>query len=361
MSARGQIRVDRQLRGGQAQLLEPTDLRDRERLVRHVRQRFAAKQRQRLARRPVPRLADLGRPSRLGDQPFETANVHELAVDPQLIPTPTRDDLRPADPGQRPAQSPDVVLDHVRGARRWLRTPQPLDQPVGRHRTIRLEPQHRQNGALLRVAERDGVAVNAGLDGSKDAEPHAAPVFGVARARPTQPHPRTPGKGSAGGRPHPARGRSTLYEAVSRRRVTRHRSRRRPSEVARVSAGRPHDRPGGHHVHRPTIYCSTIACVLLAFWMTGAAERGVAAGPALPRRTRRGGARGTFTSRDVSSPQMFTDRQRAVVTQLQALAVDPQAPREATSPSNRRSPRRSAPTTASTGATPALAPRACST
>ena len=198
MSARGQIRVDRQLRGGQAQLLEPTDLRDRERLVRHVRQRIAAKQRQRLARRPVPRLARLGRPSRLGDQPFETADVHELAVDPQLIPTPARDDLRPAVPAQRPAQSPDVVLDHVGGARRWLLTPQPLDQPVGRDRTIRLEPQHRQNGALLRVAERDGVAVNAGLDGSKDAEPHPAPVFGCScTANPiTSPN---PGQGSAGG------------------------------------------------------------------------------------------------------------------------------------------------------------------
>ena len=82
MSARGQIRVDRQLRGGQAQLLEPTDLHGRERLVRDVRQRIAAEQRQRLARRPVRGLVRVGRPGRLGDQPFETADVHELAVDP---------------------------------------------------------------------------------------------------------------------------------------------------------------------------------------------------------------------------------------------------------------------------------------
>ncbi len=172
MPARGQIRVDRQLRGGQAQLLEPTDLRGRERLVRHVCQRNTAKQRQRLARRPVRGLARLGR---FGDQPFETADVHELAVDPQLIPTLAREELGAAVPAQHAAQSPDVVVDHARGARRWPLTPQPLDQPIGRHRTIRLEPQHRQNGALLRVAKRDGAAANASLDGSKDAEPHTAP------------------------------------------------------------------------------------------------------------------------------------------------------------------------------------------
>ena len=51
MAAGGQVRVDRQLRGRQPQLLEPADLRRRERLVGQVRQRIAAEQRQRLARR----------------------------------------------------------------------------------------------------------------------------------------------------------------------------------------------------------------------------------------------------------------------------------------------------------------------
>ena len=78
----GQVRVDRQLRGGQAQLLEPPDLRRRERLVGDVGQWIAAEQRERLARRPVHGLAGLGGPGRLGDEPFEAADVDELAVDP---------------------------------------------------------------------------------------------------------------------------------------------------------------------------------------------------------------------------------------------------------------------------------------
>jgi hypothetical protein len=66
MAPGGQVRVDRQLRGRLAQLLEPADLRRRERLVRQVRERVAAEQRQRLARR-VPRLPRRGRAARLGD------------------------------------------------------------------------------------------------------------------------------------------------------------------------------------------------------------------------------------------------------------------------------------------------------
>ena len=44
---------------------------------------------------------------------------------------------------------------------------------------IRLEPQHRQHSALLRAADRDVMAVHAGLDGSKDVEQHPAARVGV--------------------------------------------------------------------------------------------------------------------------------------------------------------------------------------
>jgi hypothetical protein len=78
------------------------------------------------------------------------------------------------------------------------------------------------------------------------------------------------------------------------------------------------------------ICCPTIACVLLALTMTGAA-----AASALRQDLRSpdardaAGARGTFTSRDVSSPQMFTDRQRAVVARFKRSPSYQQALREA--------------------------------
>ena len=213
----------------------------------------------------------------------------------------------------------------LRGARRWLLTPQPLDQPVGRDRTIRLEPQHRQHGALLRAAERDVVAVHAGLDGSKDAEPHAAPVFGCSCT--TNPITSSnPGQGFGGQVSRPCQ--RPLY-ARSTTPTDQRQSRRRPSRSS--VRGRPHHRPGGHHVHRPThlLPDHRVRAARARDDQRGRRER-VAAGPACPRThatPRR--ARGTFTGRDVSSPQMFTDRQRAVVTRFKRSPSYQQALREA--------------------------------
>ena len=174
MAARSQVGLDRQLLGGQAQLLEPPDLGHRERLVGDIRQRIAAKQRERLASRSVRRPAVLCRPGRLGDEPLEAADVHELAVDPQLVPAPAGEDLGAAVVGQHLAQAPDVVLHHLGGAGGRVVSPQPFDQPVGGDRAIRLETEHGKDGALLRSAEGDRAVVDGGLEVSKDVEPHAA-------------------------------------------------------------------------------------------------------------------------------------------------------------------------------------------
>jgi hypothetical protein len=53
-------------------------------------------------------------------------------------------------------------------------SPQPLDQPIGGHRAVGLEPEHRQDGALLRPAERHRAVVDTGLERSKEADLHAA-------------------------------------------------------------------------------------------------------------------------------------------------------------------------------------------
>ena len=84
MAPGGEVRVDRELRGGEPQLLEPADLRVGERLVGDVRERIAAEQRERLARR-ARRAPGRGRARGLGDQPLEAADVDQLAVDPQLV------------------------------------------------------------------------------------------------------------------------------------------------------------------------------------------------------------------------------------------------------------------------------------
>ena len=79
------------------------------------------------------------------------------------------------------------------------------------------------------------------------------------------------------------------------------------------------------------ICCPTIACVLLALATTGAAA---ASAPQQDLRSPdardTAAGRGTFTSRrDVSSPQVFTDRQRAVVTRFKRSPAYQQALREA--------------------------------
>ena len=78
------------------------------------------------------------------------------------------------------------------------------------------------------------------------------------------------------------------------------------------------------------ICCPTIACVLLALAMTGAAAASASRQDLRsPDARDAAAARGTFTSRDVSSPQMFTDRQRAVVTRFKRSPSYQQALREA--------------------------------
>jgi hypothetical protein len=161
-----------------AQLLEPADLRDRERLVDQVAERIAVEQRERLARR-APRLPRRGRAAGLRDEPFEATHVHALPIDPQLVAAPVGQDLRAAAVGERLAQPPDVVLHHLGGALRRLLAPQSLDQPVGGDGAIGLEPQHRQDRPLLRSAEGHRMVVDAGLEVSKDADLHGTALVVV--------------------------------------------------------------------------------------------------------------------------------------------------------------------------------------
>ena len=81
--------------------------------------------------RRVPRLAVSAARAASATSRSRRQRVDQLAVDPQLVRAPARDDLGAAVVGQHLAQPPDVVLDHLGRARRRLLAPQALDQPVG--------------------------------------------------------------------------------------------------------------------------------------------------------------------------------------------------------------------------------------
>jgi hypothetical protein len=173
MAARSEVRLDGEARRGLAQALETRDLARRERLVRQVRERLPAEQRQRFARR-VPGIPGGAVTARLGDQPLEAADVDQLRIDAQLVAASMRQDRRAAVLRQRVAEPPDVVLDHLAGARGWLIAPQALGQAIRGDRTVRLEPEHREDGALLGAAEHDRPVVDRDLQVPEDADLHEA-------------------------------------------------------------------------------------------------------------------------------------------------------------------------------------------
>ena len=163
-----QVCFDRQLVRVHAELVEPADLGGGERLVGDVGQRF-----------PPPECERLARP-RLVDQPREPSDVDRLGGNPELVVAAVRDD-RGTVAVQESAQLRHVELHHLRSARWRLLAPQPLREPVGRHRPVGLEAEHRQKRALLAGAEDDGAVAEASLDGPEELEIHAA-AGRVARA-----------------------------------------------------------------------------------------------------------------------------------------------------------------------------------
>ena len=159
-----EVVIDRDFGRARAQILEAPDLRSGERLVGDVAQGRPPPQAQRLPR------------GALGEQPLEAARVHPVAPQLQLIATPTRGDgVVLAVRGHRLAQPRDVDLHHLGRRRRRLLAPEPVDQALGRDGRAGVERQHRQQGARLRTAEDDSVAVRAHLHGSEQVYLHVHP------------------------------------------------------------------------------------------------------------------------------------------------------------------------------------------
>ena len=164
VAPRVEVVLERQLGRRKVKLLEAADLRGRERLLEHAGERGSVPERERLARQiATGSVAVRG----AYDEPLEAQRVDRRRVDLQLVAAPVRHDLRRALAGQEPAQLGDVLLHHLRGGRRRLLAPEPLDQPLDRDGRVGAQRQHREHRALLRASELERTVVQVYVDGAQ--------------------------------------------------------------------------------------------------------------------------------------------------------------------------------------------------
>ncbi len=78
-------------------------------------------------------------------------------------------------PVERAPQVRDVELHHLRGARRRRLAPQPLGEPIRRHRPALLEREHREYRPLLAGAQLDGPVLEANLERPQEPHVHRGP------------------------------------------------------------------------------------------------------------------------------------------------------------------------------------------
>jgi hypothetical protein len=124
-----EIGVDRALDRPEPQLVQPPDLRRRERLVGDVDERGPAPESEH-----VPRLAG-GQPPVGLQRQIQPRDVHIGGPASQVVPSAVGDDLDVA-VAQRLAEPGDVLLHELGRARRRLALPQALDDPIRRHRPV---------------------------------------------------------------------------------------------------------------------------------------------------------------------------------------------------------------------------------
>ena len=178
MAPEREVGLDPLLERHGAQLLEPSDLGLRERLVEEVGERRPAPERERLAERAlggsgIPALER--RPSVLREA-GEAVEVDALGCELELVARRARRDHGP----ERLAELRDVDLDRVRGGLGRVAGPERLDEPVDGDDAARFEREHGEERARLRPSEGGGDAVPLGLDGAE--EPYLE-LWGACPAR----------------------------------------------------------------------------------------------------------------------------------------------------------------------------------
>ena len=158
VAAERQIGVDAQLERDGTAFFQPGDLAPRERLVRDVRQRRSAPQRESLAQ-PSGRIG--GAPvlqcrGRIADELLEAVEVKLTALHAKLIGVASRLQPLPRTVAERTTQLADVVLQHLHGRRGRSLAPQRVDEPVGRYRRVAMQQQEDQDAALAARPSRTG-------------------------------------------------------------------------------------------------------------------------------------------------------------------------------------------------------------
>jgi hypothetical protein len=170
--AGGEIGLHARLQRGQPLLLQPRDLRLRERLELQARQRRPAPQPQRLPQQPRRLHGSSGcqRPPALLHAALEALGIQLARTHLQPVAgRGGRDHLAIA---ERLTQPRHVDLHRPRRVRRRRLPPQPQRQPLGADRLIGVQQQHRQHRARLDRAQRHRAGLAMHLKRSEDPELH---------------------------------------------------------------------------------------------------------------------------------------------------------------------------------------------
>jgi hypothetical protein len=176
MGTERQPRLVQQIGGVQAQILEPADLRLGEALVADIGERRTVPQCQRIEDQGLRRGGVTLEPVlRLVDEVLEANGVDRIGLDPQLVAGRPGDDAPALGRSERLAELRDVQLDGVLRRPRRPISPNVLDEPVDRHRLVRVEHEIEQHRTLLGRAQVDGLAVDHDFERSEDAEFHHPP------------------------------------------------------------------------------------------------------------------------------------------------------------------------------------------
>ena len=169
LSSKRQVRVNPSLQRDHASFVQARDLALRERLVRKIRQRRPAPQRQPLAQQlaPAARVAAAQQPATLAHQRLEAVEVDRAGLGRQPVAVPVGEQ-HPLT--ERPAQLRHVPLHDLDRARRRSLPPHRLDQTIRGNHLTATQDQHDQQRPLLGTAESDRLLVLERLKRPEDSE-----------------------------------------------------------------------------------------------------------------------------------------------------------------------------------------------
>ena len=117
-------------------------------------------------------------------EPLEARHVELVRIDTEHIPRRSRQHPIVTD---RLAQMRDVDVERLRCARRLALAPEVVPQPFCRDDLVRVQEQDRQQGSLLRAAEREESRFAADLKRPEDPELHFSPADASTAAEDRQP------------------------------------------------------------------------------------------------------------------------------------------------------------------------------